>query len=116
MAECQRYKAECDEQAGHDPDSGSEHDCGENARQQPDGDEAGEFCSKDVLHAAGAAADTISATPSADPNVAMLQFDAAHAAAALSKTNSLRPLADTVSLERIRARCCRQRTKCSSVY
>ena len=115
MAECQRYKAECDEQPGHYSDPGSEHHRDEGARQQPDGGEGGEFCAKDVLHAAGAAADTISAALSADRKEAMFQFDANHVAV-LSNMNSLRPLADTVSLARIRARCCRQRTKLSSVY
>lgn len=116
MAGCQRYKAEGDGQPGQDPGPGPEDDRDQDARKEPDGGEAGESCAKDVLHAAGAAADTISAALCADRKGAVFQFDANHAAAVRSNMKSLRPLADTVSLARIRARCCRQRTKLSSVY
>ena len=45
----------------------------------------------------------------------MLQLDAAYVAVVRSKANSLRPLAETVSLATMRARCCTLRTNDSSL-
>ena len=45
----------------------------------------------------------------------MLQLDAAYVAVMRSYANNLRPLADTVSLATMRARCCTLRTNDSSL-